>query len=575
MLVMGSAWLAVSMLGDGPRQVIASRAQDSAVLREAKNALIAHVASEAMQFTENSPGRLPCPEDPSFATDGNADNDGVAATTCALPAVGRLPWKTLGLPKLLDSAGEPLWYVVSAGWALPTAATAISINSNTVGQLTLDGVVPGTPTPSNTVAALIIAPGPPIAVSPNTNQAAAGCTARNQKRSVRSGDPAPDLRDYLECENASSPANATFVTAVVDNANNPAFNDQLVSVSPAEIFDKAEAAIAARIERDVVPHLKAVYSTSQWGQPAEWGLAPMPIFPYAAPFADPGTSAFQGNGSATQGLLPVSRANCNPATDPRCDPAFVRWSTVGITVAQVSGTATISSYSCSTSSASMISCSITYGRSCFFCSATMRVSIQATALNIGNSMRNFPVTTGTSGWSSPTGPSALTIDSAGSVAPSFSGALPTIAGCFITCSTTRMVTIPITVFGDHYFLSPVATDAWWWFFNSNWHQLTYYAVAPNHTPAGATHACSDVATVTCITVNGPSSSTSKPRAILMLAGRTLTGAARPNGTLSDFIDTVSAPSVAGTVNRDLDTVFYKATTSAAYNDRFIVVDANP
>lgn len=66
--------------------------------------------------------------------------EGVAAASCSLPAVGRLPWRTLSLDKLTDAAGEPLWYVVSPGWAKPNNTAHTVINSNTPRQLTVDGV---------------------------------------------------------------------------------------------------------------------------------------------------------------------------------------------------------------------------------------------------------------------------------------------------------------------------------------------------------------------------------------------------------------------------------------------------
>jgi type II secretory pathway pseudopilin PulG len=45
---------------------------------------------------------LPCPD--------LGGGEGVAAATCAGPSLGRLPWRTLGLPPLRDGHGECLWY---------------------------------------------------------------------------------------------------------------------------------------------------------------------------------------------------------------------------------------------------------------------------------------------------------------------------------------------------------------------------------------------------------------------------------------------------------------------------------
>jgi hypothetical protein len=57
----------------------------------------------------------------------------------------------------------------------------------------------------------------------------------------------------------------------------------------------------------------------------------------------------------------------------------------------------------------------------------------------------------------------------------------------------------------------------------------------------------------------------KQRAILVLAGRSLSGAARPNAMLGDFLEGANA---------DLDFVFESRAVNASFNDRVVVVDAS-
>src|SRR5262249_13352975 len=164
-------------------------------------ALIGHVAHLASQPGELNPGRLPCPEAAGFF---GTTNEGVAAANCKQPALGRLPWRTLGLEKLRDAAGEPLWYAVSPGWALPNVTASLTINSDSRGKLTVDG------RPEAAIA-LIFAPGRPLQVP-----VSAQCPARDQQRRSKdvAGNPVPpDARDFLECENATVPADGSFVTA--------------------------------------------------------------------------------------------------------------------------------------------------------------------------------------------------------------------------------------------------------------------------------------------------------------------------------------------------------------------------
>lgn len=180
--LLGVSWLLVSALSTWLNPAATNPNVNGRVLGQAKAALLGYVAADAM--TDNNPGSLPCPEPGAYV---GTVNEGIAAGNCTLPAVGRLPWRTLGLDRLQDASGQPLWYVVSPLWALPNSLATLNINFSTQGQLTVDGQ-------ANAAVALIIAPGPPLSV-----QGSANCTARAQARDARP----PDYRDYLECQNAS------------------------------------------------------------------------------------------------------------------------------------------------------------------------------------------------------------------------------------------------------------------------------------------------------------------------------------------------------------------------------------
>ncbi|HEX9181729.1 MAG TPA: hypothetical protein VF876_00595, partial [Burkholderiales bacterium] len=281
-MVLGS--VLASRLNAASQFVAVNLDENARALAKAKQALIGWMAVNAASNDAN-PGRLPCPEAPAYY--GDPTQEGIAAPSCTLPAVGRLPWRTLGLDRLVDAASEPLWYVVSPGWALPNVASTLTINSDSVGQLTLDG---------DEAVALVIAPGPVLAA-----QAGTGCTAWNQ---ARPASGAPDLRNYLECENATSPADASFVS----RRTGVRFNDQVLRISAAELIPSLEAAIADRMQRQIAPSMRsaaytsAVYSGLPGGSPAPR------LFPYPRPFEDPTASSYLGvSGSINpQGLLPFN-----------------------------------------------------------------------------------------------------------------------------------------------------------------------------------------------------------------------------------------------------------------------------
>ncbi|MDH4192087.1 MAG: hypothetical protein OEW21_18015, partial [Betaproteobacteria bacterium] len=395
-LILAVAWALFSGFATGGR-VAEDRVHNAQVLQQAKQALIGWAAVNAIDAQEGNPGRVPCPEAAGYF--GIPDQEGKAAGSCTQPKIGRLPWRTLGLPKLLDASGEPLWYVTSPGWALPNSTATLQINSNSPGQLTVDGQ-------SNAAVALIIAPGGALNVA-----ASANCAARNQSR----GTAPPDFRDYLECENASASPNASFATG----GSAGSFNDQVLAISAAEILPGIEAAIAKRIERD----LAAEFAKAADDMP---GTTPSKRFyPFAAIWSnpadfpnDPARSPYVGTIAATQGLLPLMRSrklcgtpetvpcapgidttlgsmacDATPTGDAHCDAGTanslgVQWNVSGgIKESErdnggrswkvdwkdggrvridllTGGAAVIGQVNCSPSSASLVDCRVQYGYTC-------------------------------------------------------------------------------------------------------------------------------------------------------------------------------------------------------------------
>lgn len=292
-------------LGKWATAATTSRNVNAEALAQAKAALIGYVAKEVLDFSESVPGRLPCPE---AAGNAGTANEGTAAGNCGsaasptIPAIGRLPWRTLGVDRLVDASAEPLWYAVSPNWVTLFAIPPVppTINSGTAGQLSFDG--------TGDIVAVIFAPGKPLATTPSAAQIAAGCSARNQTRGDRSHVPTstadPDYRDYLECQNASAPIDAVFGTAITGNATNEAINDQAVFITATELLNAIQGPLAERLQRSVAPLL------SEYGE--QW-ISGSRFMPYAVAFAPPESAlapdAHCGPSNAaqkTEGLLPIA-----------------------------------------------------------------------------------------------------------------------------------------------------------------------------------------------------------------------------------------------------------------------------
>jgi len=571
-IVLGMSSLYVSRLGDFNSVFVRQRANNGKALIQAKQALIGWAAQQASESPENNPGRLPCPE---AVNSIGTSSEGISApmispSTPNCSMVGRLPWRTLGLDKLVDAASEPLWYVVSPGWALQTSSTLLSINSNTKGQLVVDGTAA-----PNEIIALIIAPGPAMNV-----QSSAGCTARAQSRAAPS--PTINPADYIECFNTGT---STFSST----GPSTSFNDQVVKITTSDLLPQIEAAVAYRFARDIAPVIRSMYSNaySPTNPNTSWPTT-NPVLPFAAPFANPATSPMLGVAGTFQGLLPLNYSEtspnsgtpCTTAGNPQCNPTFVAWSS-----AAMSG-ASVYSPSCSTT-ATQISC--TYYSQCllFACGATsVSFQLTATAANVGMALRRFNpsvamtnITAITpSGTLNSNGSATIVLDGTATASGSgsfLSNTLCSISGIlslFLGCKQNT-IAVPIGILADHPLLNP--SDATYgWFLRNNWDQVMYYAIAPGIAPSGtAPRSCTTGST--CLSMT-PGTTSNNVRSLAVFSGRSLTSATRPNGTLSDWLEGTNYTSANTTPTPG--TAF--ATRSASlvvnrtFNDRIAVIDTN-
>jgi hypothetical protein len=496
-----------------------------------------------------------------------------------LPAVGRLPWRTLGLDKLVDAAGEPLWYVVSPGWALPNLAP---INFDATGQLAVD---------SSEAIAVIIAPGPVMSV-----QTGIGCAPWVQTRPATG---TPDPRNYLECENATSSTNSAS-TSYVGARPGQTFNDQVLRVSARDMMPALEATIPARINRQIAPELKKVFALDT-NTPRRWvTTSTSPLYPYAAPFTNPGpgtgTSNYVGTTGTYQGLLPVNQTQgCTAsASNPRCQPSLVAYQSSPANAQETLGYGYIVSQSCGWDgpSGEAYLCEGQYHEYDSDPTRPIRIEMQATFTNVALGLRRIDATRmqiqardngSTEPWVSPSIAYRAEMNDGsvggrpkGSVTIRFWATMPNIDTQGWETIADFRVRIERAVINDHALLDPTHATLGW-FVRNEWFRNLYYAAAQNNTADGlpSTTGCDSS---NCLRVND--SSLRNIRALLLFTGPQLGTQTRPSSDVMNYVEHQNGDN--GTLFEQRlkrrGNVSMSPTTTPSYpfygpwNDRVVLVD---
>lgn len=223
------AYFAVSALN---RASQSEEAQYANALVQAKEAVIGYAATYRDTHADQVFGYLPCPNT-NNTSNGNADTFGAACGAATVGRVGRLPWRTLGLPALRDRDGECLWYAVSR--TAKDSPLAVPLNWDTVGQYIVQdaaGSLRAGVSPHDQPLAVILAPRRAV----NQTRGLA-VTAPNE-----CGGSNTAMAAYLEGVGALNVVPTTIVTSTADSilsrTNNN--NDQALWVTNKDIFDRVK-----------------------------------------------------------------------------------------------------------------------------------------------------------------------------------------------------------------------------------------------------------------------------------------------------------------------------------------------
>lgn len=289
-LVMGAAAFLVNALNSSAIKLSRQDATSTA-LAQAKEALIGYAVTYGDVNANQAHGYLPCPD--SLGTLGIEGNEDPNCGVTDANSIGRLPWKSLGLPPLHDGAGECLWYAVS-GTYKNNPKTSTRMNWDNTGKLQVFSA-DGNEIATNEIVAVVIAPS--AVISDNTpTQDRSGTAAP-----ICGGNYTPAA--YLDNDTAHNINNSDIAAGkfILPHDHRDANGNVTLSVNDQFIFITRQdiwSAIEKRIAQEARQCLDD-YAVSAGGR-----------YPWAAPISD--TTFYVSTTNTLFGRLPRHQ----PITDP-------------------------------------------------------------------------------------------------------------------------------------------------------------------------------------------------------------------------------------------------------------------
>lgn len=243
-LLLAAVLAAGAMLANGElraRAEAVAHARSLEVLALARSALIGYAISYEERHPGEGYGFLPCPD---RGNDGSTPIGACGARDTA--AIGRLPWRTLGLPDLRDGWGECLWYAV-AGSAKHNPKP-LALNWDSPGQFALEdaeGMALAVAAADDLAVAVVFAPGRAREGQMRPPARAFGCSG-----SEAASEDLPHYLDHPFATGGTGPQRITQGTLRPDD--DTATNDLLAWVGVDDIFD------ALRRRHDHADHVNAL-----------------------------------------------------------------------------------------------------------------------------------------------------------------------------------------------------------------------------------------------------------------------------------------------------------------------------
>jgi len=267
-ITMGGLYGLVSQLNTASN-IWARNAQQNPGLAQAKEALLGYIST--VQFDSSCPsgdcvrpGELPCPD--TTAHTPASSSYGAERASCASISLGRLPFKTLGLPEIASNDGERFWYAVSKPYRKGVNRTSTQLNSGTAGTISI--VNTNGQVIAADVVAVVIAPGNALqrlaSTSLQSRDDAGYTVASNYLDKTASVDNAA-FSDDLPTLVAGPVTDGTISTQLI-------VNDRLIYITRAEVMAAAERRVLAEVRQCMMSYAADV-SKGAYPWPSPFALS--------------------------------------------------------------------------------------------------------------------------------------------------------------------------------------------------------------------------------------------------------------------------------------------------------------
>jgi type II secretory pathway pseudopilin PulG len=478
------------------------------VLSEAKAALIGYALKSGTLTGSDRPGDLPCPD---------TNHDGSSEPSCPGNAIGRLPWRTLGLADLRDEYDETLWYAVSANFKRNPKLG--KLNSDTNGTITLrdtTGTITRNGATENAAIAVVVSPGNSLTRQDGVVQNRTEANFDNALHYLDNFDSVDNSKDEDNSSFVESNTNGFISGLIKDASNTVTLNDRIIVISTADLMPSLEKRVANEVKKR---------------------LNSLGGLPWAAPFTNPTISSnnFASVNTINRGLLPVY-------------PHY--WFTIDLSSTYITHTGNVSFSDVKSGflepgfcgqSGTQIVCNSRKQIMVGTDKAWLDQAINITGtLNANNSFASAPMI----------GSLTVTKTRISDGATLGTGVIIPTPNTKISITPTRSINFPE------------------WLTVNNWHHEIYYAVAnPFVYSAAIPPICG-----ACLSVNYNGDVIANVGAIVLAAGKRLNATAyqpliaqnRPSGNLYDYYDTLN--NQAAGVSYD-----WNRTSSKTFNDQLVVV----